>query len=189
MNGLDRTIFYAINDWPESMRPFWVFVSEFTKSNAVRIVLVLLVLLLCWAGRKTRTATLLALVSWPLADIFSNSLKRVIPFERPCVALPDVHLRVHKLTTFGTASSHAANMAAITFVFWYFLGWRGGVAWLIFAILSGLSRIYVGVHFPSQVLLGYLCGALCGLVVAKTWDSWVLLRNRKQEQPVATEEA
>jgi len=169
------------------MKPFWVFITNATKQLNVQIFLALLVLVLCFLGSRIRTATLLALAAWPLADIFSNSLKRLIPFERPCVALPDVHLRIHKLTTFGTASSHAANMAAITCVFWYFLGWRGGLAWLFVALLSGLSRIYVGVHFPSQVLLGYLCGSLCGFIVARTWATYASRRSQRQAAQIESD--
>ncbi len=184
MNGLDRAIFYGINRWPESMRDFWVFISEATKQTGVRIALPILIVILCVSGKATRKATLHGLAAWPLADLLSNSLKNAIPFERPCVALPDVYLRVGKLTTYGTASSHAANMAAIAFVFCYHTGWRGGVPWLIVALLTGLSRIYVGVHYPSQVFFGYLCGALCGLVVVKTWEAFVLHRNRSEPAPV-----
>jgi undecaprenyl-diphosphatase len=191
MGALDRAIFYAINRWPESQSGFWVFFSEATKNPVTRILLVVLVVVLCLSGKATRKATLIALAAWPLADAFSGLFKNVIPFDRPCVALPDVLLRVHKLTTYGTASSHAANMAAIAFVFAYYTGWKGGVPWVIVAFLTGLSRIYVGVHFPSQVLFGWLCGAFIGFLVVKTWDALVRLRTAKRnpEAEPAVEEA
>jgi undecaprenyl-diphosphatase len=179
VNRLDLNLFYWINCWPESMRDFWVFISEATKQPSIRIGLVVLIVILCVSGKKTRKATLLGLAAWPLADILSNGLKNAIAFARPCVLLDDANLHgLHRLTTYGTASSHAANMAAITFVFFAVTGWRGGIPWLIVAILTGLSRIYVGVHFPSQVLIGYLCGILCGFVVLQTWEAFARVRNR-----------
>ncbi len=187
MGALDRAIFYWIYRWPESMRGFWVFFSEATKDKTFRWVLAGIVILLCASGKTTRKATLLGLVAWPLADAFTGTLKNGIDFARPCVELPDVVTRVGKLTTWGTASSHAANMAAIAFVFAYHTHWRGGIPWVIIAILTGLSRVYVGVHYPSQVLLGWICGALVGLIVVKTWEAIVRLRT-PAETPVAAEE-
>ena len=45
---------------------------------------------------------------------------------------------------------------------------------VVLAVLMGLSRLYVGVHFPSDVLAGAAIGSLCGLagawVVRKAWE-------------------
>lgn len=182
MGGLDTAIFYWINRWPEALRDLFVFVSEATKQTSVRVALLTLVVILMLSGKATRKATWLGLAAWPLADAFSGSLKNFIHFERPCVALSDAILRVHKLTSYGTASSHAANMAAIATVFWFVTGWKGGVPGTIVAFVTGLSRIYVGVHFPSQVMLGWICGIFCGFLVVKTWEAFVRLRDQKSEQ-------
>lgn len=78
---------------------------------------------------------------------------------RPCVELPDVHLRVDTMTSFGTASAHSANMAAVATAFTFYFGWRAWPWWVV-AFMTGLSRIYVGVHYPSQVLFGWLTGII-----------------------------
>ncbi|HZH99305.1 MAG TPA: phosphatase PAP2 family protein [Fimbriimonadaceae bacterium] len=178
MAGADRAVFYFINGWPEGLAPIFVFFSEATKWGWVRIVLGLVVLVLI-AYRPTRKATLLALLAWPLANGITEALKTAIPMLRPVNELPDVALRVGKLTTYGTASSHSANMAAIAFVFTRLHGWRGS-PWIIVALLTGLSRVYVGVHYPSQVLFGWLMGIVCGLIVVETWEAYARLRTRKR---------
>lgn len=177
MGSLDRAIFYAINGWPESMRPFWVGISEATKTGWVRIALGILVLGLIIAGQKSRKATLLALAAWPLANGLTEAFKTAIAFNRPCVDLADTILRVPMLTSYGTASSHSANMGAIAFVYLYVTG-KWGIPWLIIAILTGISRIYVGAHYPSQVLFGWTCGAFCGFLVVKTWEAFANRRRR-----------
>ena len=44
------------------------------------------------------------------------------------------------------------------------LPWRWGrIAAVVLAVLMGLSRLYVGVHYPTDVLAGAALGTLCGL--------------------------
>lgn len=181
MSELNRRVFYWINGWPEEMSPVFWFFSEATKQGWVKISLGLLVLALILIGSKTRKTVLLALPAWILANGFTEALKTAIALPRPCVELPDVHLYVGQLTTYGTASSHSANMAAIAFVFTYYMKWWGA-PWIAVALLTGLSRIYVGVHYPYQVLLGWTCGILCGLIVCHTWEAFRRLRVLKRER-------
>lgn len=173
---MDVTLFRWINGWPESWSPFFWFLSEATKQGWVRIALGGLVLLLLIANRRTRVAAIYALLAWGLANGITEALKTAIPFLRPCVELSDVQLRVGKLTTFGTASSHAANMAAVAVAFTASLG-RWGWIWILIALFVGISRVYVGVHYPSQVLLGWLCGAFAGLLVVRMHRAWLDLRR------------
>lgn len=177
---MDEAVFRWINGWPESLKPLFWFLSEATKQDWVRVFLAALILGMLIANPKTRRTAIYALLAWGLANGFTEALKTGIAFERPCVALEDVNLRVGKLTSFGTASSHAANMAAVAFAFTAGLG-KWGWIWIPIAILVGLSRIYVGVHFPSQVLLGWICGAFAGLVVVQMHRAYVQLRKPIEE--------
>lgn len=179
MGGLDVSIFRLINGWPESLAPIFVFFSEATKRPYRSYIIPLLGLItlgMLWRSVRTRTTILLCLLAVAISNGITEAFKTAIPFERPCVSLPDVTLHVGKLTTFGTASSHAANMAAVATVFCILLG-RWGGPWVAVALLTGLSRIYVGVHFPSQVLFGWASGVFCGGLVVMTWTALINLRN------------
>ena len=161
-----------------------MFFSEGIKTKGVRIGLALLVVALLAWNAKTRKTILLALVAWPLANGLTDQLKNFFQMARPDVDYVGAITRVHPLTSYGTASAHAANMAAIAFVFTYYLkGW--GAIWIAVALVTGLARIYVGVHYPSQVLLGWACGAFCGLLVVRTWEAFCKTRNRPEEEPVS----
>lgn len=181
MFGPDVALFRWINRWPESLEPFFYFLSEGNKWDSVRAFLLVLVIVLC-SFKHLRRGTLLALASWPLANGITDVLKFAGKMERPNVALSDTILRVGEMTSFGTASAHSANMAAIAFAFCYHFRWWG-TPWLLVAFLTGLSRIYVGVHFPSQVLLGWACGCFASFVVIKTFEA--LVRLRSSERPAA----
>jgi undecaprenyl-diphosphatase len=182
MRSLDEGIFRWINGWPDSWTPFFRFLSEGNKETAVRVALGLIVLGMLVAGPRSRKAALLALAAWALANGFTEALKNGLGMPRPSVELPDAIFRVKPLTSPGTASSHAANMMAVAVVFTAFFRWRGA-PWLALAFLVGLSRIYVGVHYPSQVLLGWICGALCAFVAMQTWAAFVRLRTARAESP------
>src|SRR5687768_12412051 len=126
---MDEALFRWINGWPDSWSPFFWFLSEATKQDWVRVALGSYVLILLLATPKTRGAAIMALLAWALANGFTEALKNGFQVTRPCVDLIDCNMRVGKLTSFGTASSHAANMAAVAFVFSATLG-RWGWFWI-----------------------------------------------------------
>lgn len=188
-------MFDAVNRLPPAFDPVFLFFSEATKWTPVRIGLLVLFIALL-AHKRTRTAAVLAMVAWPVANGFTEAIKNAWPWLRPSALTAywaelgwpvgwaealdgKVIVRVNPLGSFGTASSHAANMAA---VFVVFLVWarRWAWPWAIVAFMTGLSRLYVGVHTPGQVALGWLCGAVCGLIVAKTWEAYLTVRTRRQ---------
>lgn len=184
MRGLDLAVFYAINRWPDTLTPLFYFISECTKWLPVRIFLLSLFLaMIGW--QKTRKAAICAVIAFPLTNELCDLLKDGFQVLRPCVELADVTLRVNKLTSFGTASAHSGNMSAIALVMTYYLGWKWGLPWMIIALLSGLSRIYVGVHYPSQVLLGWTCGVIVALLTVKVAD-WIqnTIKARREARAV-----
>ncbi len=168
---MDVTLFRWINEWPDWPAPLFVFLSDATKMNLGRVVLGSLVLIFLIVSNSTRKALFLGLAALGLGNTITNVLKEAFPDPRPCVELADVVLRVGKLTSSGTASAHSANMASLAVVFLFVLGWRGSF-WVPIALLTGLSRIYVGVHYPSQVIYGWASGAFAAVMVVKVWEAW-----------------
>ncbi len=122
------------------------------------------------------------MASWPLANGITDVLKAGFQGLRPSVELADAIIRVDRLTSFGTASAHSANMAAVAYVFTRTFGvW--GIPWIVVALMTGLSRIYVGVHYPTQVLLGWSCGVLAAFMVTETWEAFLRVRSRRTSEP------
>lgn len=183
----DRSLFEWINRWPDELAPMFRFFSIGIKGTALKIILgFAAVALIAWP--RTRKATLFALISWPLANAITDVLKAAFPALRPCVDFPDAIVRVEQLTSLGTASAHSANMAAVAFAYAYTLRpgrsvglWALLAAWIAVALLTGLSRIYVGVHYPAQVLAGWLVGCLAAWVVIRTWMAFSRVRSLRAE--------
>ncbi len=193
MGPIDLVLFRWVNRWPDALEPLMLLLSEGNKWLGVRVFLLVVFVALVWQ-RTTRPAAILAMLAWPLSNALTDALKVAWQWPRPSAPIaalvdqgatlvaaqaahPDVVVRVAPLGSFGTASAHSANMMAVAAVFLLLTkGWLRW-AWLAVAVLTGLSRVYVGVHYPSQVLFGWACGAVTALVLVKTWEAWVRLRS------------
>lgn len=180
MHGIDVQIFRSINSWTESLSSFFWFFSEGSKDIRVRIAMVVFAFVLLIGSPVRRRAILQVLIAFPLANGITDLLKNGLKWTRPCVDLTEIAVRVEPLTSFGTASAHSANMAAVAFVMTYYFRWWG-VPWILIALFTGLSRIYVGVHYPSQVLFGWTCGVAAGLLVVKSWEFLVSRRSAQSD--------
>lgn len=112
-------------------------------------------------------AVLTAAAALALTDAFgSDVLKPWIARPRPFLVLSDVRLLVTGAAPFGMPSLHAANAAAMATVVWCSARFPGAFA-LAAAVLVGLSRIYVGVHWPGDVLVGFVLGAAVASLVVR----------------------
>lgn len=171
MNGWDRATFLWINYWPEAWSPFLTFFSVSMNYVVVKVFFIFLILWYLFKGARWRAAALLSILSIGAANGLTDVLKHLVPMHRPFQpeALgSDVILRVGSSVSSGTASAHSANMAALAVVTTLLLG-RWGWPWVFVAILTGISRVYVGAHFPSQVVLGWTCGSLMGWIVVTVY--------------------
>jgi undecaprenyl-diphosphatase len=89
----------------------------------------------------------------------NQALKLVV--RRPRPQLPDLPPLIGTPTQLSFPSAHAATSAAAVHAFWHLLPWvplRGS------ALAMTLSRLYLGVHYPSDIVAGVLLGAIVGRV-------------------------
>jgi undecaprenyl-diphosphatase len=126
-----------------------------------------------WGRKRGRIIASVALVLVILTDqVTAGVLKPVIQRSRPCNLLPGIRLFLEgdwittsKLpvltynTSFGFPSSHAANLTGQA-VFW--AHYVGNLAPLFYflALLVCYSRVYMGLHYPSDVVGGMVIGVL-----------------------------
>jgi undecaprenyl-diphosphatase len=160
--SIDLSIFYFINK---------------TLANPVfDKVLVLLRTQECWfiayailiyfLATKFKTPGRLLILTIALAIIFSDQfnshfLKELVGRIRPCHSLPDVHLLVPCGGGKSFPSSHAVNNFTLAAILAYFFP-QYKYHFYTLATLIVFSQVYVGVHYPSDVLAGALLGFAIG---------------------------
>jgi len=103
----------------------------------------------------------------------SHLIKPLFERVRPCNALPDILTPHGKSPAFSFPSSHATNMGGSMLLLGLaYRPWMGVT--LGVALLVGISRIYLGLHYPSDVLFGWIWGAFIG------WRLWVGMENLRR---------
>ena len=84
---------------------------------------------------------------------------RAVDRPRPYTAMTDVHVLVHRSSDFSFPSDHATAVGAIA-VGLFLVSRRWGIAAMVGAVLMAFARVYVGVHYPSDVLVGLVLGGV-----------------------------
>lgn len=186
MNGLEQ-LDLALLDWinPDEARPFLdAFFAWLSKPpQRVWISLSAAVALVAWKRKRAVAALLTLGIAIAIADQISASvLKPLFDRVRPCFAHPDVVRLVleRQARSASMPSSHAANNFAAVLVFWN-LDRRLGLGMLLLAILVCLSRAYLGVHYPGDLLVGAALGAVSGWGVVRLRDR--IFRSRSRAAP------
>lgn len=120
-----------------------------------------------WKGRRQALKVIAVLaLAVGMADFANHRLfKRLVKRPRPEKAGVSVVLRTPSHGGWSFPSNHAANMGAGASALSYaYPAWTP--AFWGFALLVAYSRVYCGVHFPADVLVGLVLGALLGRLVA-----------------------
>lgn len=174
MLQLDGELLMAI----QGLHASWLdpVVSFYTKlGDAGLLWIVLSLAMLFW--KPTRKAGALALGAMVLGLIVTNlTIKPLISRPRPWLDWPIVPLVTEKdPNSFPSGHTCAAFAAGLSWA--RALPWKWGrAAALVLAAMMGLSRLYVGVHYPSDVLTGAVIGSLCAWIV---WKVYQLYREKK----------
>ncbi|MDB4061185.1 phosphatase PAP2 family protein [Vicingaceae bacterium] len=162
----DRELFVFLNGFHSESLDF-VMWHVSGKLQWIPLYLFLLFLLTKKYGKLIWVILVATALTVTLADQFSVKLfKEVFERWRPCHNL-DLKEMVHLVNDkcggrFGFVSSHAANSFATAGLLGLFFNRKSLYLLLIWASLVSYSRVYLGVHYPSDIL----GGAIIGLIVA-----------------------
>ena len=161
---LDRSLFLFFN--VSLANPVTDFIMPIvTSDNLLRVGYALAMVLILWKGdARLRWLVLVSILVLTLTDLLSAGLfKPMIGRLRPCHVLDNINLLVGCGGGKAMPSSHAANSfgQAILFGLLYVRvrWWLVGVATLI-----AVSRVFVGVHYPADIVAGAILGALVALI-------------------------
>lgn len=177
LDALDRDLTLAINAWHNPVTDsVWQFFSHVQIWYIMYLVIIVFFFIrLGW--KKALVVTLSCILFVVACDQFANVVKhcvqRLRPMEDADMIARGLHVLEGRGGLYGFFSGHAAN--SMGFAVCSGMGFRNdrrrdyrgySVAIIVWAMLVGLSRVFVGKHFLGDVLAGFIVGAIIGWVFA-----------------------
>ena len=167
IQGLDGNILLFIQEHIRQpwMDGFWKAVTHLGDAGLFWIGLAVVLLIF----KKTRKAGFAALFALGIGALITNvAVKNIVARVRPYEVLPELVRIIEKQHDFSFPSGHTCASFAAACALYHALPRRWGIPCLVLAALISFSRLYVGVHYPSDVLAGALIGIFAG------WAGWKL---------------
>lgn len=141
-------------------------------------LIVLIPSLILTAFAKTRKCGILILGSFLLAALLGAGIKQLLVRPRPFMADNTIQLIIDMPKGFSCPSNHTAlAFAAATAIYFFKRSW-GTIAFAI-ALVVGFSRLYLFVHYPSDVLLGAALGLVSAYTIKAKFTKQLALNEEK----------
>ena len=180
LSSLDSNLFYFINTCITN--PFldfiFIFFHDAHKNTYVIVTIFFLLLLFIYKNKLKRVSLLLLLPGIILTDQIGRGIKNLEIRERPYIQMSNVNLLVdvnlnddgsYKITKSSKKSfpsNHAANIFFIC-SFLTFIYPHNKKYFFTIAVLISISRIYVGVHYPLDIVIGAIIGLIISYLMQK----------------------
>jgi len=156
-DGLDQIVFFISSHW------FWL-----------PVVTVILVLIIRKYKKHAWLPILVIIFTYIFTEQVTNFVKYAVERFRPTHNTDISHL-VHivnnyKGGVYGFFSGHAANSFGLALISALFIKNKYyTIAIILWAIIVSYSRIYLGVHYPSDIFAGALFGVMAALIFYRIW--------------------
>lgn len=138
-----------------------------SSEYAVWIMIALLVIVWFLGDPSKQRIVFYACVASIVALVLAKwGISPAVGHPRPFVEGP-VHQLVAHVPDPSFPSKHASFVFALAAAS-FFIGRRFGLWMLLLAVLTGVSRVYVGVHYPGDILGGFLLGSLISVILITT---------------------
>jgi len=164
---LDQQFFLWLNglhaDW---LDPIMLFI---TRRNPwiplYALILFLVIRKLKWQSWSMMIAfaLLITLADQAASGFFKPFFERLRPCHEPGIQ-DMVHMVKGCGGQYGFASSHASNTFALAFFLWFVYRNKYAKIMIGWAVVVSYSRIYVGVHYPGDIIMGAILGVLAAIV-------------------------
>lgn len=192
LHSIDQSIFLTINSWHiESLNSLMVFVS----GQLLWVPLIGGIIYLGWkqlTPKQFGVFILFLFLTLIATDVTSSYIvKNLVQRLRPC-RLEELQPLIYQFGQkcggrFGFVSSHAGNSLALISFAVFSLGLTAKKFWPLWLLpmLVSYSRIYLGVHYPGDILGGFLIGLMWSLVFAGLFKKNSYGASRTLSQPSA----
>jgi undecaprenyl-diphosphatase len=109
--------------------------------------------------------TLMIVMSDQLSDVIKHAVQRLRPSHQPGLM---VHIvEAYKGGMYGFYSAHASNTSSVVIFLCVLMGWKYGyviIPAILWSVGVSYTRVYLGVHYPGDILAGWISGSLIGFL-------------------------
>lgn len=177
---LDKQLLVFLNSLgSEQYDSFWLFITKQFNLTPFFVIVLFLVYKKLANWKQFLLVIILIALLITVTDQFTELIKNIVQRLRPCndPEIKDIIRVVKSSDTFSFFSGHAANSMA-TSVFVFFLirrYYKYAFLLFMFPLIFAYSRIYLGLHFPIDILTGYTVGTILGFTFYRIY--LIILRN------------
>ncbi|MCL5022038.1 MAG: glycosyltransferase family 39 protein [Nitrospirae bacterium] len=178
---LDTSLFLFLNR--DCQNSFFDLIMPFITSRPALIVAPFFLIFFLKERKRALVILAVSFFSILAADASTNVLKHFMERQRPCNVLENINLLVGCTRSFSMPSSHAANSFAFAVPFLALSKNRLKYVFLFIAVVVSLSRVFVGVHYPADIVAGGLTGSLAAMTALSLFR-WA--EKRFRDRPFST---
>jgi undecaprenyl-diphosphatase len=166
VGSYDFVLMNLLNGPISGFDPFFILVSKSSAGISISVAVVLLVSQLYKEHSIKNLSGIYACCSIAIAALGTYLIKQLLQRVRPNVAYPDFIFEKEHLSGWSFPSGHSSGVFAIAFYLCLiFPRWYVVLPAFTYAIMVAYSRIYLGVHYPSDVMAGALLGLVTTYLV------------------------
>ncbi|MEB3754802.1 undecaprenyl-diphosphatase [Acinetobacter sp. MD2(2019)] len=170
LETVNLALFSAINA-SATAKPFVVHLAIFIANDVLYILLALLLFLWCYGDLQLKERALKAVVLTGIALLLGYVISLIYPHSRPFVLHVGRTLIEHKATA-SFPSNHMLIFSTIALS--YYFSARKCIGSILFALAAAVawSRVYLGVHFPLDMLGGLIVAVLVNIAGYYAWQRY-----------------
>ncbi|OWR28137.1 phosphatase PAP2 family protein [Saccharibacillus sp. O23] len=167
LSQLDQRIFKWINGRLHN-RVLSILLYYLTHLGGATFTITATVLASWLAPSPWNSAALHSLVALAVSHVPVAIAKKLYPRVRPHLALPETNTFRNPLVDHSFPSGHTTAIFSVTVPLMILIPWSTAVL-LPIALIVGISRMYLGLHYPSDVLAGGVIGSLTAWLTVALW--------------------
>ena len=162
INSIDLTILFYIQSLHDPfLDKLMVFITALGDKGFLWIAIALVLLI----NKKTRMIGFLTLSALILSTVVGEGIiKHLIQRPRPQVSFPDIQMLIKESSVYSFPSGHTTSSFAAAYILSKYLK---KLSWLFWGMASmiAFSRLYLFMHYPSDIVAGVIIGLACGKII------------------------